>query len=326
MIDRRGLLRAAIGGVAAATLGPGFGQANAGEPLENLKLFVPAAPGGGWDQTARAIESTLKQTALVRRVSVTNNSGDRVAGLTGFANEMVFRGDCLLVAGLVMIIATAGVKPPIGLGDVTPLARLTAEFQVVVVSNDSKIRTPADLAVALTSDVGSLVWAGGPFGGTDHILAGLIGRAVGVDVSQIHYLAAAPGEPIQTALFDGRAMIAIGGWRDFTKDIAAGALRPLGISTRARRPGIDVLTLKEQGLDVELVNWRGVFAPPKLHDSSRQSLTAVIESMAKSLAWHDELTRRGWQDFYLAGDPFARFVANETARIGDILRRLGVIG
>ena len=327
MIDRRNLLRSAIGGAAAVAAGPVGYSARADNTLEKLSLFVPAAPGGGWDQTARAIERTLKLAGLARRIEVVNAPGQRgVTGLTRFATEMSGQGDSLMVTGLVMISATAGANAPITLANVTALARLAADFQIVVVPAASKLQSFSDLAVALTSDAGAVEWTGGPVGGTDHILAGLISRAVGIDLARLRYRAAPDGEPIQAALLDGRAAVGIGGSRDFTAELAAGSLRPLAISSRNRRTGIDVPTIKEQGLDVELVNWRGVFAPAKIDAATLKSLAATIETMAKSLAWHDEIARRGWLDLYQPGEAFARFVGNETARIGEVLRRLGVAG
>jgi putative tricarboxylic transport membrane protein len=310
------------GGAALAALPV---AARAADPLPNLNLFVPGAAGGGWDQTARSIERTAKHLRLVNAIGVTNFE-DRAGGLVKFAHEYVFRDDWILVAGLVMISATAAAKSPLGLVDLTPIARLAADFQVVAVPASSRLQSATDLAAALAADVQSLVWTGGSAGGTDHILAGLIGRAAGVDLALLKYVPAAAGLPIQAALLDGRAAVGIGGWRDFANDIASGALRPLGISSRSRRPGINIPTLKEQGVDVELVNWRGVFAPPKLHETSLKTLGATFESMGKSLAWHDELTRRGWLDLYQPSEPFGRFVANETNRIGDVLRRLGAAG
>lgn len=320
-IDRRELLT----GAAAVLMAAVPECSRAGEPLEHLTLVVPAAPGGGWDQTAHAMERTLKQASLSRHTNVYNYDGQRgLTGLGKFATEAAGRTDSLMVAGLVMVSTIASTKSAVTLADLKPLARLAADFQVVVVPSGSKLQSMADLGVALTSDVASLAWTGGPPGGTDHILAGLIGRAVGIDLSQLRYNPATDGAPIQAALLEGRADIGIGGSRDFSDDLASGRLRALGISARSRRPGLDLPTIKEQGFDVELVNWRGVFAPPRIDDGAFKTLGAVIEAMAKSLAWHDEVARRGWLDLYQPAEAFGRFVANESTRIGEVLRRLGV--
>jgi len=88
--------------------------------------------------------------------------------------------------------------------------------------------------------------------------------------------------------------------------------------------GIDVPSLGEQGVDVELTNWRGLVAPPGLTAEQRQALIDIVSEMTKGAAWQDTITRNRWEDTYLAGDEFSTFLTSETERIQQIADQLGI--
>src|SRR3546814_8882696 len=80
-------------------------------------------------------------------------------------------------------------KAPVSLEQTTPIARLTGEYEVIVVPAASEIQTPDDLVAKFKADPRSVSWAGGSAGGTDHILVGLIAEQVGVEPSGVNYIA-----------------------------------------------------------------------------------------------------------------------------------------
>jgi putative tricarboxylic transport membrane protein len=322
MIDRRNVLA----GGAALVLMPAFARrAAAAEAVENLKLFIPAAPGGGWDQTGRTMEHVLKTIGLVKSVQIENVPGAGGAvGLPKFVNNMKGQPNLLMVGGMVMVGALIANKAPVDLSRTTPIARLTGEFEVVVVPASSPHKTMKDLVAALKADPGKVSWAGGSAGGTDHILAGMIAEATGVDPKKVNYVAYAGGGPAQAAVIGGHVTAGISGWGEFAEQVKAGKMRALAVSSDKRIEGIDVPTLKEQGIDVELFNWRGVFGPPGLDAAHTKALVDLVEQMAKSPAWQEELKKRDWTPILLTGDDFAKYVKSESTRIGGILKHLGV--
>ena len=93
-----------------------------------------------------------------------------------------------MVNGLVMVGAILTNKSAVTLEKDTPIARLTGEYEVIVVPAASELKTLADLVAKLKADPGSVAWGGGSAGGTDHILAGLIAKAAGADVSKLNYV------------------------------------------------------------------------------------------------------------------------------------------
>lgn len=300
-------------------------QAHA-QPLAGLKLLVPANPGGGWDQTGRAMEQALKAEGLVSgAVRITNRGG--AGGTIGLADFGRARGekDSLMVMGLVMVGAILTNKSPVTLDGVTPIARLTSEYLVVAVPAASKIQTLRDFTDALRRDPGATSIAGGSRGGSDHILAALVAESVGVPAEKVNYIAYAGGGEAVASLLGAQVVAGISGYGEFQQHIEAGKLRAVGISAPSRVPGVAVPTLREQGVNLDFGNWRGVVAPGGLAPGDRKILLDVVERMARSGAWKEQLRKHNWEDAYLAGDAYAAFLKSETDRIAAVLKNVGLV-
>ena len=259
MLNRRDLLRSAALLPAALPLSlPAIDSAHA-QSIDLLKLFVPAAPGGGWDQTARTIEQVLRATGAVKGVQITNVAGAGGAvGLPQFLNQWKGQGNALMVAGMVMVGAIIANKSPVRLAQATPIARLTGEFLALVVPAQSPFKSAKDFAAALKADPAKVPVAGGSAGGSDHILLGMIAKALGVAPSKVSYVAFAGGGPATAALLGNQVAAGISGYGEFAEQVKANKLRVLAISADKRQQDIAAPTLKEEGIDVELFNWRGV--------------------------------------------------------------------
>ena len=157
--------------------------------INQLTLVAPASPGGGWDQTARAMQQAMQQSGVMKIVKVVNVAGaGGTVGLAQFIDAQRGKGDALLVNGLIMVGAVLTNKSPVNLSQVTPIARLTGEYEVLVVPTKSPYMTLADLIRAWKTDPGKISIAGGSAGGTDHMLAGLLAAAAGVDVTKVNYI------------------------------------------------------------------------------------------------------------------------------------------
>lgn len=318
-LSRRALTVALTAGAVALTV-PAQAQ------VESLEIIAPANPGGGWDQTARAMQTALQEAGLVSGVQVENVAGaGGTIGLAQFVTTKKKRGDAILVGGLVMSGAILTNKAPVTLDDVTPLARLTGEYELIVVPTDSPFKTMADLVAQLKADPGSVSWGGGSTGGTDHILAGLVAKAAGVDPSKINYIAHSGGGEALSSILGGHVSAGISGYEEFVPQIQAGKLRGIGVSSDERLPGSDVPTLKEQGIDVTLINWRGAFAPPQIRDKDMEALSQAIAGMVESPQWQETLKTRGWLNMYQPADEFAAFLTEDRAQIEATLRSVGLV-
>ena len=293
--------------------------------LDSVKFMIPANPGGGWDQTGRNFSAAMLKAGVVKNTQFDNKGGaGGTIGLAQFVNTAKGDGNAILVGGMVMVGGIILNKSAVNLGMVTPLARLTAEYEILVVPTNSPIKTLKDLTDKLKADPGSVSWGGGSAGGTDHILAGMIASAVGVDPSKVNYIPYAGGGEAQAAILGGHVTVGVSGYGEFSAQIKGGKFRALAISSDKRAAGIDVPTLREQGVAVDLFNWRGVFGAPGITDAQKNALLAAIETTAKSPAWKETVTRMDWTDIYLSGDAFSKYLDEENKRIGDILAKLNL--
>src|SRR6185295_1040397 len=269
--------------LAAAALTLALSGASTAFAIDDLKIIAPAKPGGGWDQTARAMQEVLQTAGLAKSVTVENVAG--AGGTVGLA-QMVDRekanGNVLMVNGLVMMGAILTNKSAVTLDQVTPIARLTGEYEVIVVPASSDIQSLADLVAKFKADPGAVAWGGGSAGGTDHILAGLIAQAVGVEGAKINYVPFSGGGEALAAVLGGHVTAGVSGYSEWAGQIQSGDLRALALSADQRVSGIDVPTLKEQGVDIELANWRAVMAGPDLSAEDRQALLDAVDKTVKS--------------------------------------------
>ncbi|GIW91711.1 MAG: C4-dicarboxylate ABC transporter substrate-binding protein [Pirellulaceae bacterium] len=294
-------------------------------PTQQINIMAPASPGGGWDSTARAMQTALAATTG-QTVQVYNVSGaGGTIGLAQFVNEAKGKPHELMVGGLVMVGAIQTNKAPVNLSQVTPLALLTAEAEAIVVPADSKYQTLQELIADFKANPTAISWGGGSAGGTDHILVGLIAKAVGVAPNQINYIAYSGGGEATAAILSGAVTAGVSGVSEFAEQVAAGTMRMLAVSSEQRIAGLDVPTLKEAGVDVALMNWRAVFGAPELTPAQRAAIIAALEKMHASKEWQDALKNNGWTDFFRTGDEFSAFLNNEITRIGAVLRDLGLV-
>ena len=299
----------------------------AATPLQaqsSLTIIAPAAPGGGWDQTARVLQRVLAEVEPATSVQVDNIPGAAgTIGLARFVQSERGNPNALLVTGLVMVSGVITNASPISLSDATPIARLTGETEVIVVPAASPYRTLGQLIDAFKRDPGGVSWGGGSAGGTDDLLVRLLAEQVGLPASRVNYIAFAGGGAALAAVLGGQVTAAVSGYGEFSGQIAAGQLRALAISAAGRIIGIDVPTLRESGVPLDLANWRAIVAPPGLSDAEHDALIARVTRIAHSDAWTTALKQNGWDDLFLAGAGFRQFLLAEQARVGAVLQRLG---
>ena len=322
LISKRDFL--ALGAATGAALAlPAWAQ---GKPLfETLNMFVPAAPGGGWDGTARAIERAAKAAGLVGNMPFENVGGaGGMVGLPRYVNQRKGQGNSLMVGGSVMVGAGIANKSPITMRNVTPIARLTEEAGVVAVPTNGKIKTWKDLEDAIKANPKAVSVAGGSAGGTDHILLGMIIKALGRNPREAAYVAFAGGGPANAAILGGQVTAGISGYSEFEEQIKAGRMVALAVSGNRRIPGVNVPTLTELGVNVTAANWRGVFAPPGITQAQRDALVEFITRVNASEAWKKELETRKWTDVFLTERPFEREIEANIKATELIMKDLGL--
>jgi len=314
----RGIRRAVVGAVALSMAGAASGKDPQNPLLQTLTIIAPASVGGGWDQTARAMQGVLTQTGLVGSVEVRNSPGAGGAiGLAQFVNAQRGDGAALLVGGLVMVTALRTNGAAVSLGETTPIARLTGEYDVIAVPAASELRNLNDLVQALRVNPGAVSWGGGSAGGADQLLITRMAREIGVEPVRMNYVPFSGGGEVAYALLTQEVSVAVSGYAELAPHLASGRARALAISAEKRLRGIPIPTLREQGIDLTLINWRGVFAPPAIKDAQRANLIATLDAMARTPAWREVLRANRWTDLYLPDRAFADFVQEEVARVAS---------
>jgi putative tricarboxylic transport membrane protein len=321
-MKRRALARAALGAAVGAALAPLVSAAWAQAP--QIKMMIPANPGGGWDSTGRALAAAMQSAKVVSGVQFENKGGAAgTLGLAQFINASKGDPNALMMGGMVMVGGIITNKSTVDLSMVTPIARLTSEYVVVVVPAKSPHKNLGELLAAFKANPGSIAWGGGSAGGTDHILAGLMARAVGADPTKVNYVPFKGGGEAVAAIVGGHVAAGISGLSEFAEHIKAGRMRALGVSGPEREDGIP--TLKEQGVDVVLGNWRGVFGAPNITKEQRDNLVKTVKAAVDSPAWKETLAKQNWQPWYLGGDEYKAFIDEDVKRIGGILESLGLV-
>ncbi|MBA4214930.1 MAG: C4-dicarboxylate ABC transporter substrate-binding protein [Polaromonas sp.] len=318
---RRDTFLKSLAALAAAGALPNAAWANA-----NIKMMIPANPGGGWDGTGRALGEALRDAGVASSVTFENKGGAAGAiGLAQFFNASKGDPNALMVMGAVMLGGIITGKPPVSITQLTPIARLTTEYNVFVLPANSPYKSMKDVVEQLKKDPGSIKWGGGSRGATEHIAAAQIAQSVGVPASKINYVPFRGGGEAVAAILGGNVTVGGSGFSEFQQYIESGKMRAIAVTSAQRVKGIDVPTLKEQGIDVEIGNWRGVYGAPGITPAQRDALTAMVVKATQSKAWAAAMEKNNWTPALLTGKAFDEFVDRDFSSLRATMVRAGMV-
>lgn len=292
----------------------------------NLKMMIPANPGGGWDSTGRALGKALQDSGVASSVTYENKGGAAGAiGLAQFVNAAKGDPNALMVMGAVMLGGLITGKSPVSLSQATPIARLTSEYNVFVLPAGSPLKSMKDVIEQMKRDPGSVKWGGGSRGSTEHIAAAMIARDVGIDASKINYVAFRGGGEATAAILGNNVTVGGSGYSEFAQYIESGKMIPIAVTSPTRLKGVNVPTLKEQGINVEIGNWRGVYAAPGISAAEAKALADMVVKATKSKAWAEALEKNAWTPALMVGPEFAEFVDREFASLRATMVKAGMV-
>ncbi len=292
----------------------------------NIKMMIPANPGGGWDTTGRALGKAMLDAKAADTVQYDNKGGAAgVIGLAQFVNANKSDANALMMMGAVMLGGIITGKPQVSLDKATPIARLTTEYNVFVVPANSPLKTMKDVVTQMQADPGSVKWGGGSRGSTEHICASMLAAKVGVDPKKVNYIAFRGGGEATAAVLGGNVTVGGSGYSEFAEYIAAGKMRAIGVTSEKRLPGINVPTMKEMGYDVVLGNWRGLYGASDINAAQRAALTALVINATKSKSWAESLEKNAWTPALLTGKAFDNFVDDQFSSLRGIMHLAGMV-
>ncbi|MES3002969.1 MAG: tripartite tricarboxylate transporter substrate binding protein [Pseudomonadota bacterium] len=291
-----------------------------------LKMMIPANPGGGWDSTGRAVGKALVDAKAFDTVTYDNKGGAAgIIGLAQFVNSAKNDPNAIIMMGAVMLGGIITGKPPVQLGQATPVARITSEYNVFVVPAASPLKSMKDVVAQMKKDPGSVKWGGGSRGSTEHIAACMLARNVGVDPKKVNYVAFRGGGEAVAAILGNNVTVGGSGYSEFQEHIESGKMRPIAVTSQKRLPGIAIPTMKEQGYDVILGNWRGIYGAPGISAAERETLTQAVIAATKTKSWGEALTKNGWTSALLTGKEFDEFVEYEFSSLRAIMYLSGMV-
>ncbi|MGV0867833.1 tripartite tricarboxylate transporter substrate binding protein [Corynebacterium kalidii] len=290
----------------------------------NMSLIAPAAAGGGWDTFQRELQQTLRTNGIVNNVQVVNVPGaGGTIGIGVLAQQP--EANNLMVGGSGHITAQVQFGTPSRIQDVTPVAKVLEEYDIIAVPADSPFESMDDVTEAWTQDAGSLAWTGG--GSFDQLVMTDIALELGVPVSETTYIPSDGGGEAIQALLNGTADITAGGFADIYPQVESGRLRVLGVVAEERlsgSPEIEAIpTLTEQGLDVTITNWRALFAPPSASDEDVEELREIVAEAVETPEWQETVERNYWREAPLEGEELDQYVQSETDRITTLFEEMG---
>lgn len=294
---------------------------------ESAKVMAPGGPGGGYDATARVPMQVMQQAGIFTDgYQVTNKGGaGGTIGLAEFINNNKNDDNAIMSMGAILVGGIILNKSPVSLDQVVPLVRLTDDADVLAVPMDSPIKSVADVIEAMKTNPGALAIGGGSVGGVDQVAAGLIAKSAGVDPRKLNYIPYPSGAELVPLLVSGQLKLALSGLSEFKPYADQKRLRIIAVTSADRLPGVDAPTLKESGVDVVIGNWRGIVGAPGMSPAGRAMWLDRFQKLHASPEWKQTLAKQGWNDAYLSGDDFAKFLGQESVRQEQVLKDLGLV-
>lgn len=296
-------------------------------PSKTIRIMAPADPGGGWDTTARSLADAMEKSKVAKKGAEVYNvkSVAGIAGLNQFVKKAHGNPHELMITGLVMVAGIIDQQSSTGLSHVTPIATLTYEQEVICVHKDSPFKSMDDVINGLADKKQKLIWGGGSKGGTDEVVALLLGateqaKKAGASAKDVKYIGTSGGGNSIKDLMNGDLDIAISGVSEYAENIKKGDFRALAVTGKeAMDTGKgETKTLTELGYEVEVLNWRGVVAPKGISDEQRDDITKLVSDTVKSKEWKAKVDKEGWTDFLKTGDDCQEYFKAENSRVTEI--------
>lgn len=306
--------------------------AEAYAPKKALEMIAPAGAGGGWDLTMRSVSKTLGDTKMVSvPMPVTNKPGGGGGVALSYLQEKKGSDGTISVYSAPLLLINLTGQTPLSYKDVTPLAKLIADYEVFAVKKDSKYKTINDIMDALKKDPKSVKVGGNSAAGSlDHLAFLSVAKAAGVPVDQlknIDFISFQDGSaPAQ--LLGGHIDLISSGLGDIKGILESGDAIGLAV-TSDKRVGegtyAKVPTAKEQGINATFVNWRGLFGPPGMPEAAVKFWSDTLKKMSDTDEWKQMCKQNGWDITYADNAEFAKFLEQTNNDYTDLLKSIGML-
>lgn len=298
------------------------------QALDSIHFLIPGGAGGGWDGTARGTGEALTKSGLVGKASYENMSGGGGGKAIGYLIENAASNhDTMMVNSTPIVIRSLTGVFPYNFRDLTLIAGIIGDYAALVVGKDSELNSMEDLIAAYKADPrGTAIGGGSVQGGMDHLVAAMVFEAADVDSTGVKYIAYDAGGKAMAALLSGEIIALSTGFSEAVALANAGEVKIIGVTADERVSAFDSApTMKEQGININFVNWRGFFGAPGLPADKLAAFQDALTNMYNTPEWEEVRQRNGWVNIHNSGDDFAAFLENQEQIIGDLMRKLGFL-
>ena len=299
--------------------------------MDKIHFVIGGGAGGGWDGTARGTGEALTKSGMLKSASFENMSGGGGGKALAFMintqpkNTVLVQSTPLVLRSITRHEGYVSGSGVLSYKDVTPIAGVIGDYGAIAVAKDSPYKNFKDVVDAYKKNPSSIKMAGGSVRGSmDHLIGALAFQAAGANPNDVAYIPYDAGGKALAGLLSGETQIISTGLGELMG--ARDQVRIIGITAPSRvADAPDAPTLKEQGYDVQFVNWRGFFGPPNMSNKDKNALSAMLGKVMKTPEWEAVRKRNAWVNIYNSDKDFVKFLDAQTVEMTALMKKLGVI-
>ena len=299
--------------------------------IDKLHFIIGGGAGGGWDGTARGTGEALTKSGMLKSASFENMSGGGGGKALSFLINTKPTGTVLVQSTPLVLRSITRHKGYVkGSGvlsykDVVPIAGVIGDYGAIAVAKNSPYKNFKDVVAAYKANPKSVKMAGGSVRGSmDHLIGALAFQEAGADPNKVVYVPYDAGGKALAGLLSGETQILSTGLGEVMG--ARDQVRIIGITAPSRvSDAPDAPTLKEQGYDVQFVNWRGFFGPPGMSSADKSKIAKMLGDVQKTSEWETVRARNAWVNIYNPEGKFVSFLEKQTEEMTALMKKLGVI-
>ena len=299
--------------------------------MDKIHFVIGGGAGGGWDGTARGTGEALTKSGMLKSASFENMSGGGGGKALAFMintqpkNTILVQSTPLVLRSITRHEGYVTGSGVLSYKDVTPIAGVIGDYGAIAVAKDSPYKNFKDVVDAYKKNPSSIKMAGGSVRGSmDHLIGALAFQAAGANPNDVAYIPYDAGGKALAGLLSGETQIISTGLGELMG--ARDQVRIIGITAPSRvADAPDAPTLKEQGYDVQFVNWRGFFGPPNMSNKDKIALSTMLGKVMKTPEWEAVRKRNAWVNIYNSDKDFVKFLEKQTVEMTALMKKLGVI-
>lgn len=294
-------------------------------PDHAIRLIVPFPPGGGNDNVARPIATKVGQL-LGQSLIVENKPGAGTTIGAAYAARAQPDGYTLVIGSIGSNVLAPYLYKHLPYNpekDFAPISLLATAPNILVVGENSRFTTLAQLVAAARAAPGKLTYASPGIGTPAHLAAEIFKTQAGINLLHVPYKGGANYLPDVMA---GRVDLVFDTTTSSIPMLKSGQTRALAVSRKTRLPGLpNVPTFAEAGYpNYDTGSWYGVLAPAGTPQPIIAKLSAAFAAALKDPAVATYLKRLGADPIGSTPQAFAAFLKNESAKYGKVIKENGI--